>query len=99
MKNVFCMLLFCLELIIGEEYLRRLVKCIVEVLSIRGDFVVEKKYEDLIYDFVFDCFEYIQNFYYYWSDLVRINFGFKVIYLSDSERIVNSENEFRKVYK
>ena len=46
-----------------------------------------------------DCFEHIQNFYHYRSDLARINSGFKVIYLSDSERTASSENELRKVYK
>ena len=99
MKNAFRTLSFRSEPTIGEEHLRRSAKCTAEAPSTRGDLVVEKKYEDLIHDFVPDCFEYIQNFHHYRSDLARINSGFKVIYLSDSERTANSENDLRKVYK
>ncbi|XP_068675485.1 uncharacterized protein [Montipora foliosa] len=99
MKNAFRRLLFRSEPTIGEEHLRRSAKCTAVAPSTRGDLVVEKKYEDLIHDFVPDCFEHIQNFHHYRSDLARINSGFKVIYLSDSERTANSENELRKVYK
>ena len=99
MKNAFRTLSFRSEPTIGEEHLRRSAKCTAEAPSTRGDLVVEKKYEDLIHDFVPDCFEHIQNFHHYRSDLARINSGFKVMYLSDSERTANSENELRKVYK
>ena len=99
MKNAFRTLSFRSEPTIGEEHLRRSAKCTAEAPSTRGDLVVEKKYEDLIHDFVPDCFEHIQNFHHYRSDLARINSGFKVIYLSDSERTANTENELRKVYK
>ncbi|XP_068675478.1 uncharacterized protein [Montipora foliosa] len=96
MKNAFRTLSFRSEPTIGEEHLRRSAKCTAEAPSTRGDLVVEKKYEDLIHDFVPDCFEHIQNFHHYRSDLARINSGFKVMYLSDSERTANSENELRK---
>ena len=99
MKNAFRTLSFRSEPTIGEEHLRTSAKCAAEAQSARGDLVVEKKYEDLIHDLVPDCFEHIQNFHHYRSDLARINSGFKVIYLSDSERTANSENELRKVYK
>ena len=99
MKNAFRTLSFRSEPTIGEEHLRRSEKCTAEAPSTRGDLIVEKKYEDLIHDFVPDCFKHIQNFHHYRSDLARINSGFKVIYLSDSERTENSENELRKVYK
>ena len=99
MKNAFRTLSFRSEPTIGEECPRRSAKCTAEAPSTRRDLVVEKKYEDLIHDFVPDCFEHIQNFHHYRSDLARINSGFKVIYLSDSERTANSENELRKVYK
>ena len=99
MKNAFRTLSFRSEPTIGEECLRRSAKCAAEAPSARGDLVVEKKYEYLIHDFVPDCLEHIQNFHHYRSDLARINSRFKVIYLSDSERTANSENELRKVYK
>ena len=99
MKNAFRTLAFRSEPTIGEEHLRRSVKCAAEAPSARGDLVVEKKYEDLIHDSVPDCFEHIQNFHHYRSDLASINSGLKVIYLSGSERTANSENELRKVYK
>ena len=94
MKNAFRTLSFRSEPTIGEECLRRSAKCAAEAPSARGDLDVEKKYEDLIHDFVPDCLEHIQNFH-----LARINSRFQVIYLSDSERTANSENELRKVYK
>ena len=96
MKNAFRTLAFRSEPTIGEEHLRRSAKCTAEAPSTRGDLVVEKKYEDLIHDFVPDCFEHIQNFHHYRSNLASINSGFKVIYLSDSERTANSENELKR---
>ena len=99
MKNAFRTLSFRSEPTIGEECLRRSAKCAAEAPSARGDLVVEKKYDDLIHDFVPDCLEHIPNFYYYRSDLARINSGLKVIYLSVSERTANSEYDLRKVYK
>ena len=60
MKNAFRTLSFRSEPTIGEEHLRRSAKCTAEAPSTRGDLVVEKKYEDLIHDFVPDCFEHIR---------------------------------------
>ncbi|XP_068726351.1 uncharacterized protein [Montipora capricornis] len=78
MKNAFRTFSFRSEPTIGDECLRRSAKCAAEAPSARGDLVVEKKYEDLIHDFVPDCLEHIQDFHHYRSDLARINSGFKL---------------------
>ena len=99
MKDAFRTLAFRSEPTIGEEYLRRTVTYNAEATNPNSDVVIEKRNEDLIHDFVPDCYEHIQNFHHYRSDMAKINSEFKVIYLCDDEGKGNSENELRRVYK
>lgn len=99
MKDAFRTLAFRSEPTIGEEYLRRTLTYNAEVTNPNSDVGIDKRNEDLIHDFVPDCYEHIQNFHHYRSDIAKINSEFKVIYLSDDERKGNSENELKRVYK
>ena len=98
-KDAFRTLAFRSEPTIGEEYLRRAVTYNAEATNPNSDVCIDKRTEDLIQDFVPDCYEHIQNFHHYRSDIAKINSEFKVIYLSNDERMGNSEIELKRVYK
>lgn len=102
MKDAFRTISFRTEPTIGEEELKRCYNAQTpdngQVIHRIGYPMAEKKHEELIQNLVPDCYEHIQNFHHYRSDMERLNSGFKVLYLSASDRIGKGENVLRRVY-
>ena len=60
--------------------------------------LVDHTCEELVQNLVPECYEHIQNFHHYRSDMARLSSGSKVLYLSGDKRTGNSEKEMRRVY-
>lgn len=105
MKDAFRTISFRSEPTIGEEELVRRSdsrisprECNGQVHSANGYPLMDKKCEELVQNLVPECFEHIQNFHHYRSDMARLNSGSKVLYLSGDKRTAISEKEVRRVY-
>lgn len=102
MKDAFRTISFRSEPTIGEEDLRRSYNA---QTPVNGQIVcgtvfpvTEKKREVLIQSLVPDCYEHIQNFHHYRTDVERLSSGFKVEYLSSNDSLGKGENVLRRVY-
>ncbi|XP_078356325.1 uncharacterized protein LOC144641154 [Oculina patagonica] len=102
MKDAFRTISFRSEPTIGEEDLKR---CYNAQTPVNGQVnhslgypMAEKKHEELIQNLVPDCYEHIQNFHHYRSDMERLNSGCKVLYLSANDRIGKGDDILRRVY-
>lgn len=60
--------------------------------------LMNKKSEELLQNFVPECYEHILNFHHYRSDIARLNSGFKVLYLSGNKDEAEKETNLRRVY-
>ena len=105
MRDAFRTISFRSEPTIGEEHLvresdsRRSRECKGQTPNTNGYPTMNKKGEELVQNLVPECYEHIQNFHHYRSDMARLNSGFKVVYLSGNEMKGNSEKELRRVYR
>lgn len=106
MKDAFRTISFRSEPTIGEESLTRRSNT-QRAKEVHGQVpgknsypVMHKKCEELVQNLVPDCYEHIQNFHHYRSDMARLNSGFKVLYLSGSEKAgaKNETADLRRVY-
>lgn len=103
MKDVFCTISFRSEPTIGEEDLKRCYDTQMpgnaEANHGIGYSVVEKKRLELIQNLVPHCYEHIQNFHHYRSDMEKLGSGCKVLYLSaGDDGIGKREKVLRRVY-
>ena len=102
MKDAFRTISFRSEPTIGEEDLKR---CYDTQIPGNGEAnygigypVGEKKRQDLIQNLVPHCYEHIQNFHHYRSDIEKLSSGCKVLYLSTDEESGKREKVLRRVY-
>lgn len=102
MKDAFRTISFRSEPTIGEDDLNRrnYARTPVngKIVSGIGYPVVEKRHEELVQNLVPDCYEHIQNFHHYRSDMERLDSGFKVLYLTTNDKLGKGEKELRRVY-
>ena len=104
MKDAFRTISFRSEPTIGEEDLvrrndsRRSTEGTGQAPSTHGHNVMDKKCEELVQNLVPDCYEHLQNFHHYRSDMARLDSGFKVLYLSGNDGAAKSEKDLRRVY-
>lgn len=104
MKDAFRTISFRSEPTIGEEDLNRWRNTQTpfngRVNSRIGYPVDDKKRDELVQNLVPDCYEHLQNFHHYRSDMERLNAGFKVLYLSakNGKGKIKDEKELRRVY-
>lgn len=102
MKDAFRTISFRSEPTIGEEDLKKCYDAQTSVdgqaISRTGYPVVEKKQQEMIQNLVPHCYEHIQNFHHYRSDMERLSSGCKVLYLSANDGIGKRERVFRRVY-
>ena len=102
MKDVFRTISFRSEPTIGEEDLKRCYDTempgVAEANQGIGYSLVEKKRPELIKNLVPHCYEHIQNFHHYRSDMEKLGSGSKVVYLSADDGIGERENVLRRVY-
>ena len=102
MKDAFRTISFRSEPTIGEEDLKRCYDTQIpgngEANYGIGNPVVEKKQQDLIQNLVPDCYEHIQNFHHYRSDIEKLSSGCKVLYLSTDQESGKREKVLRRVY-
>ena len=102
MKDAFRTISFRSEPTIGEEDLKR---CYDTQVPSYGEAnygigypVVEKKQQELIQNLVPHCYEHIQNFHHYRSDIEKLSSGCEVLYLCADEGIGKRERVLRRVY-
>lgn len=102
MKDAFRTISFRSEPTIGEEDLKR---CYDTQIPGNGEAnygiaypVVGKKQQELIQNLVPHCYEHIQNFHHYRSDMEKLSSGCKVLYLSADEETGKREKVLREVY-
>ena len=105
MKDAFRTISFRSEPTIGEEDLRRCCNVQTHNATHNGQIVcgtvspvAEKKRQELIQSLVPDCYEHIQNFHHYRTDMERLSSGVKVEYLSANDSLGKGENVLRRVY-
>lgn len=102
MKDVFRTISFRSEPTIGEEDLKRCYDTQIpgngEANHGIGYSVVEKKRLELIQNLVPQCYEHIQNFHHYRSDMEKLSSGSKVLYLSVDDGIGKREKVLQRVY-
>ena len=102
MKDVFRTISFRSEPTIGEEDLKRCydtqIPGIGEAKHGTSCSVVEKKRLELIQNLVPQCYEHIQNFHHYRSDMKKLSSGSKVLYLSTDDGIGKREKVLQRVY-
>ena len=102
MKGAFRTISFRSEPTIGEEDLKRCYDAQtpsnVEANGGIGNPVEERKEQQMIQNLVPHCYEHIQNFHHYRSDMERLSSGCKVLYLSANDGIGKRESVLRRVY-
>ena len=102
MKDAFRTISFRSEPTIGEEDLKRCYDTQMPGNGVAnfgtGYPVVEKKRQEMIQNLVPHCFEHIQNFHHYRSDMENLSSGCKVLYLSADDESGKKERVLRRVY-
>lgn len=102
MKDAFHTISFRSEPTIGEEDLKRCYDSQMPGNGVAnfgtGYPVVEKKRQEMIQNLVPHCFEHIQNFHHYRSDIEKLSSGCKVLYLSADDESGKRERVLRRVY-
>jgi len=101
MKDAFRTISFRSEPTIGEEDLKRCYDTQMPGNGVAnfgtGYPVVEKKRQEMIQNLVPHCFEHIQNFHHYRSDMENLSSGCKVLYLSADDESGKKERVLRRV--
>ena len=102
MKDAFRTISFRSEPTIGEEDLKRCYDTQMPGNGVAnfgtGNPVVEKKRQEMIQNLVPHCFEHIQNFHHYRSDMEKLSSGCKILYLSADDESGKRERVLRQVY-
>ena len=102
MKDAFRTISFRSEPTIGEEDLKRCYDTQMpgnsEANCGTGYPVVEKKRKEMIQNLVPHCYEHLQNFHHYRSDMEKLSSGCKVLYLSADNGTGKRERVLRRVY-